>query len=51
MVSALTLASQGIKVHLVEKAKELGGIGRRIYYTVKGEMSRPISRSLSRRVY
>ncbi|MFC2011929.1 FAD-dependent oxidoreductase [Chloroflexota bacterium] len=36
MVSALSLANQGFNVHLVEKDKELGGVARRIHYTVEG---------------
>ncbi len=36
MVSALALAGHGVEVHLIEKAKELGGIARRIHYTVEG---------------
>ena len=35
MVSALTLADQGFKVHLVERNSELGGIARRIHYTLE----------------
>jgi len=37
MVSALTLADQGFEVHLVERNSELGGIARRIQYTLGGE--------------
>jgi len=51
MVSALTLASQGIKVHLVEKAKELGGMGRRIYYTVEGGDVRAYLKELIQKVH
>jgi len=36
MVSALTLAEQGFKVHLVERNSELGGTARRIHYTLEG---------------
>ncbi len=36
MVSALTLAEQGFKVHLVERNSELGGIAGRIHYTLEG---------------
>ncbi|GAI09439.1 unnamed protein product, partial [marine sediment metagenome] len=36
MVSALTLAEQGFKVHLVERSSELGGIAGRIHYTLEG---------------
>jgi len=34
MTSALSLASQGFEVYLVEKDTELGGIARRIHYTL-----------------
>ncbi len=37
MVSALTLADQGFEVHLIERESELGGVARRIHYTVEGE--------------
>lgn len=36
MVSALNLADQGYEVHLVEKAMALGGIARKIQYTLEG---------------
>jgi len=36
MTSALALASQGFEVHLVEKDKDLGGMARRIHYTLDG---------------
>jgi heterodisulfide reductase subunit A len=36
MTSALSIAKQGYQVHLVEKAKELGGIARRIHTTLEG---------------
>ncbi len=36
MVSALTLAEQGFKVHLAERGSELGGIARRIHHTLEG---------------
>jgi len=36
MVSALALAEHGVEVHLVEKADQLGGMARRIHYTVEG---------------
>jgi len=37
MVSALSLAEQGFKVHLVEKNNELGGIARKIHCTLEEE--------------
>ena len=36
MTSALTLAEQGFKTYLVEKASDLGGMARRIHYTLEG---------------
>jgi heterodisulfide reductase subunit A len=36
MTCALSIANQGYPVHLVERAKELGGIARRIHTTLEG---------------
>ncbi|MCL6478672.1 MAG: CoB--CoM heterodisulfide reductase iron-sulfur subunit A family protein [Peptococcaceae bacterium] len=36
MTSALSIANQGHEVHLVEKESDLGGMVRRIYYTLEG---------------
>jgi len=36
MTSALSLAEQGFEVYLVEKDTDLGGIARRIHYTLEG---------------
>ncbi len=36
MTSALTLAEQGFETYLVEKASDLGGIARRLRYTLEG---------------
>lgn len=36
MTCALSIANQGHEVYLVEKEPELGGIARRIYYTLEG---------------
>jgi heterodisulfide reductase subunit A len=36
MTCALSIAAQGHEVHLVEKAADLGGIARRIRYTLEG---------------
>jgi heterodisulfide reductase subunit A len=36
MTSALSMANQGFEVHLVEKDTELGGMARRIHYTLEG---------------
>ncbi len=37
MVAALELAKQGVKVHLVEKEKELGGNLRKLHYLPSGD--------------
>jgi len=34
MVSALNLADQGFEVHIIEKSNELGGMARKIHYTI-----------------
>jgi heterodisulfide reductase subunit A len=36
MTSALSLADQGFHVYLVEKDKDLGGMAKRIHYTLEG---------------
>jgi heterodisulfide reductase subunit A2 len=36
MTCALSIANQGHEVHLVEKDKDLGGMARRIHYTLEG---------------
>ncbi|MEA2085760.1 MAG: FAD-dependent oxidoreductase [Chloroflexota bacterium] len=50
MESALALAEQGIEVHLLERNKELGGIARRIHYTVDGGDVQAYLQGLIRRV-
>ena len=51
MVSALALARQGIRVHLVEKEEWLGGLGRRIRSSIEGGNVRAYVRKLIREVY
>jgi len=51
MTSALSLASQGFEVHLVEKDKELGGMARRIHYTLEGLDVQAYLDGLIRKVY
>ncbi len=41
MTAALTIADAGYQVHLVEKSKVLGGMARRIYYTLEGYQMQP----------
>ena len=36
MTSALNMAEQGFEVYLLEKTKDLGGMARRLYYTLEG---------------
>jgi heterodisulfide reductase subunit A len=51
MVAALSLAGQGIPVHLVEKEKELGGMAARIHFTLDGSDVHSYLRGLLRKVY
>ncbi|MFH0902017.1 MAG: FAD-dependent oxidoreductase, partial [Pseudomonadota bacterium] len=51
MTSALSLAKQGFEVHLVEKEKELGGMARRLRYTLEGLDVQQYLRDLVRQVY
>ena len=51
MTSALALANQGFEVHLVEKAKDLGGMARRIHHTLEGLDVQEYLRELIRKVY
>jgi heterodisulfide reductase subunit A-like polyferredoxin len=37
MTAALNIAEQGYTVHLVEMSDQLGGIARRVHYTLEGE--------------
>jgi heterodisulfide reductase subunit A len=51
MTCALSIASQGHEVHLVEKEKDLGGTARRIYYTLEGMDVQAYLHELIRKVY
>jgi heterodisulfide reductase subunit A len=51
MTSALSLANQGFEVHLVEKETELGGMARRIHYTLDGLDVQAYLRDLIGRIY
>jgi heterodisulfide reductase subunit A len=51
MVSALALAKQGFEVHLIEKANELGGIGKGIHYTLEGRDVQAYLQQLIKRIY
>lgn len=50
MESALNLAEQGFEVHLVEKSAQLGGMARRIHYTLEGADVQDYLKGLIRRV-
>ncbi|MBW1732767.1 MAG: FAD-dependent oxidoreductase, partial [Deltaproteobacteria bacterium] len=51
MVSALSLANQGFRVHLIERSGELGGMGRKILFTVEKGDVRSYVRELIQKVY
>ncbi|MBI4700824.1 MAG: CoB--CoM heterodisulfide reductase iron-sulfur subunit A family protein [Deltaproteobacteria bacterium] len=51
MTSALALAEQGFAVHLVERSGELGGMARRLRYSLQGLDVRGYLRELVGRVY
>lgn len=51
MTSAISCASQGFEVFLIEKEKELGGIARRIYYTLEGMDVQAYLKDLIKKVY
>jgi len=51
MTSALGLANQGFEVHLVEKDTDLGGMARKIHYTLEGLDVQAYLRDLIGKVY
>ncbi|MDA3832910.1 MAG: FAD-dependent oxidoreductase [Spirochaetales bacterium] len=51
MTSALSLANQGFKVHLLEKDKDLGGMARRLHTTLEGMDVQAYMKDLIRKVY
>ncbi len=51
MTCALSIAEQGFEVYLVEREKELGGMARRLYYTLEGLDVQSFLRDLVRKVY
>src|SRR5660397_166656 len=51
MTSALSLAHQGFDVYLVEKDKDLGGMARRLHYTLEGLDVQAYLQGLIRDVY
>jgi heterodisulfide reductase subunit A len=51
MTCALSIAEQGHEVHLVEKDVDLGGIARKLHYTLEGLDVQAYLRDLIRKVY
>jgi heterodisulfide reductase subunit A len=51
MTAALSVANQGFEVYLVEKNTDLGGMARRIHYTLEGLDVRAYLDDLIRKVY
>ena len=51
MTSALSIARQGHEVYLVEKAEDLGGMARRIHYTLEGLDVQAYLRDIIGKVY
>ena len=51
MNSALSIANQGHEVYLVEKDTDLGGIARKIHYTLEGLDVQAYLRDLTKKVY
>ena len=51
MTCALSIASQGHEVYLLEKDTDLGGMARRIHYTLEGLDVQAYLRDLVRKVY
>ena len=51
MTSALSIANQGHEVYLVEKQKNLGGIARKIHYTLEGKDVQAFLRDLTKEVF
>jgi heterodisulfide reductase subunit A2 len=51
LTSALSIANQGHEVYLVEKEKELGGIARKLHYTLDGLDVQAYLRDIIQKVY
>jgi heterodisulfide reductase subunit A len=51
MTCALALANQGFEVHLIEKERELGGMARKIHYTLEGLDVQAFLKDLIGKVY
>ncbi len=51
MTCALSIAEQGHDVYLLEKEKELGGMARRLYYTIEGLDVQAYLKELIQKIY
>jgi heterodisulfide reductase subunit A len=51
MTSALSMANQGFEIYLVEKAHDLGGMARKLHYTLDGVEVQPYLDDLVKQVY
>ncbi len=51
LTCALSIANQGHEVYLLEKEKELGGIAKRLYYTLEGLDVQAYLKELIQKVY
>jgi heterodisulfide reductase subunit A len=51
MTSALSLAAQGFEVYLVEKEEDLGGMAKRLHYTLEGLDVQSYLSDLKKKVY
>jgi len=51
MTSALSLANQGFETYLIEKDSDLGGMARRLHYTLEGDDVQTYVADLTRKVY
>jgi heterodisulfide reductase subunit A len=51
MTCALSIANQGHEVHLVEKDKDLGGMARKIHYTLDGQDVQAYLHDLIKKAY
>jgi len=51
MTSALSMANQGFEVYLVERESDLGGMARRIHYTLDGVEVQPYLIDLVKKTY
>ncbi len=50
MAAALSLARQGFEVYLVEKEKELGGLMKKIHYTLEGKDTQEFLKNIKNKI-